>query len=307
MDDDRMVEVVRGFNRTVTERVGALNDHYLSRDRPLGEARVLWEIGVDGEDVRRVRARLDLDSGYLSRLLRALERAGLVTIEPSAADGRVRTARLTAKGHKERTLLDRRSDALARSILDPLTDRQRERLVTAMTEVDRLLTAAIVDIDERDPEDRDAQHCLRSYFAELDRRFDAGFDPTAALPCDPHEMRAPMGLFLVAVLHGEPVGCGALKFHGEEPTEVKRMWVAPSARGLGLGRRLLTELETRAAAHGSHTVRLETNKALTEAIAMYRSSGYVEVDAFNDEPYGDHWFAKPLATPNANVGRNQTS
>src|SRR5262249_55155385 len=108
MRDARMVEVVRGFNRTVTERVGALNDHYLSRDRPRGEARVLWEISEGGEDVRRVRARLDLDSGYLSRLLRALESAGLVTVEPSAADRRVRTARLTAKGHKERALLDRR-------------------------------------------------------------------------------------------------------------------------------------------------------------------------------------------------------
>ena len=289
-----MVTVVRRFNRTVTERVGALNDHYLSRDRPLGEARLLWEIGEDGEDVRRVRARLDLDSGYLSRLLRSLERAKLVTVEPGAADRRLRTARLTAKGRKERGVLDRRSDVLARSILDPLNDRQRERLVAAMTEVDRLLTAAMVEIDQVDPEHRDAQYCLRSYFAELDRRFDTGFDPTASLPSDPHEIRAPNGLFLVAVLRGEPVGCGALKFHGDEPTEVKRMWVAPSARGLGLGRRLLFELEARAAAHGSHTVHLETNKTLTEAIAMYRSSGYVEVDAFNDEPYGDHWFAKTL-------------
>src|SRR5581483_6044830 len=90
------------------------------------------------------------------------------------------------------------------------------------------------------------------------------------------------------------VGCGALKFHGRAPTELKRMWVAPSARGLGLGRRLLTELERLAAEHGVRVLRLETNRNLTEAIALYRSAGYREVDAFNDEPYAHHWFEKRL-------------
>src|SRR3954463_10872473 len=107
------VEQVRRFNRTVTQRVGALNDHYLARDRPLGEARMLWEIGADGCDVRILRARLGLDSGYASRLLRSLEAAGLVTVTASPRDARVRTARLTKKGRTERVLLDRRSDALA--------------------------------------------------------------------------------------------------------------------------------------------------------------------------------------------------
>ena len=87
-----MVEQVRSFNRTVTQRIGALDEEFLSRARPLGQARVLWEIGRDGCDVRLLRARLDLDSGYLSRVLRALEGAGLVAVRPSEADGRVRTA-----------------------------------------------------------------------------------------------------------------------------------------------------------------------------------------------------------------------
>ena len=112
----------------------------------------------------------------------------------------------------------------------------------------------------------------------------------------PHELRAARpALLLVADLRGEPVGCGALKFHGDDPTELKRMWVAPSARGLASGRRLLAELErARRARTASRVVRLETNRALTEAIAMYRSAGYVEVPAFNDEPYADHWFEKRL-------------
>lgn len=289
-----MVDRVRVFNRAVTQRVGALNDHYLGRGRPLGEARVLWEIGEHGCDVRVLRSRLALDSGYLSRLLRSLEAGRLITVRASVQDKRVRTARLTTKGRAERALLDRRSDTLAWSMLEPLADADRERLVSAMGAVENLLTAALIEIEAVDPAHDDAEHCLREYFAELDRRFDAGFDPADSLRADPDEMRSPAGVFLLATLCGEPVGCGALKFHGDAPTELKRMWVAPSARGLGVGRRLLGELERRAVEHGSHTVRLETNRALIEAIAMYRSAGYREVGAFNDEPYADHWFEKPL-------------
>jgi DNA-binding MarR family transcriptional regulator/GNAT superfamily N-acetyltransferase len=293
--EDGMVTQVRRFNRTVTQRVGALNDHYLSRDRPLGEARVLWEIGEHGCDVRRLRTRLDLDSGYLSRLLRALEAAGLVAVGPSDHDRRIRTAGLTDKGAAERAVLDRRSDDLARSLLEPLADEQRRRLVAAMADVERLLTAAEIQIAVTDPAHPSAQYCLREYFAELERRFATGFDPSQSLPLDLDELRHPAGALLVATLRGEPVGSGAVKFRPNEPPYLKRMWVAPATRGLGIGRRLLGELEALAAATGARVVRLETNAALTEAIAMYRSAGYQEVDPFNDEPYAHHWFAKHLS------------
>lgn len=292
-----MIAQVRRFNRTVTQRVGALNDHYLSRSRPLGEARVLWEIGEHGGtgcDVRALRARLQLDSGYLSRMLRSLEADGLITVETNGRDKRVRTAQLTKRGAAEVAVLDRRSDALARSLLEPLNDTHRERLTAAMDQVERLLTAALVDIVAVDPTHEDAQYCLREYFAELDRRFDTGFDPGQTLPTQLDEMRAPVGVFCVAMLRGEPIGCGALKFHPDRTAELKRMWVAPSARGLGVGRRLLDELGARAAANGSTSVRLDTNKALTEAIAMYRSAGYREIAPFNNEPYAHHWFEKAL-------------
>src|SRR5690348_9382568 len=140
-----MIEQVRSFNRVVTQSIGALQDHYLSRKLPLGEARVLWEVG-DGCDVRELRARLGLDSGYSSRLLRSLETDGLVTVRPSPKDGRVRSVRLTAVGRRERDLLDQRSDELAHSLLEPLNDTQRERLVAAMAEVERLLTSSLVSI-----------------------------------------------------------------------------------------------------------------------------------------------------------------
>ena len=292
---EESVGQVRSFNRLVTERVGALNDHYLSRDRSLGEARLLWEIGSEGCDARQLRARLDLDSGYLSRLLRSLEAADLVSVEPKKDDKRVRTVHLTPAGLAERALLERRSDELARSFLEPLSEPRRARLVTAMAEVERLLTGALVEVRAVDPAHPDAQMCLREYFVELGRRFETGFDPALSIPAELHELRPPAGVFLVATLRSEPVGCGGLKFHGEEPTELKRMWVADSVRGFGIGRRLLSELESRAAASGAGVVRLETNTALTEAINLYRSAGYREVDAFNDEPYAHHWFEKQLS------------
>ena len=289
-----MVSQVRRFNRLVTQRVGALEDGFLARDRPLGEARLLWEIGADGCELRSLRARLDLDSGYLSRLLRSLEAAGLVTVEPGEPDGRVRTARLTSAGLDERALLDRLSDDLAGSFLEPLSESQRERLVGAMGEVERLLTVAMVRIAPLDPAHPHAEHCLRAYAAELDRRFPGGFDPARSISADGPELRPPAGLLLVASLQSEPIGCGALKFHRGEPTEIKRMWVAEAARGVGVGRRLLAELEARAAQSSSPIVRLETNDTLTEAIALYRSAGYAEVAPFNDEPYAHHWFQKRL-------------
>jgi GNAT superfamily N-acetyltransferase len=197
-------------------------------------------------------------------------------------------------------VLDRASDQLARSLLEPLSESQRERLVAAMAEVERLLSAGLVRFEVVDPESPAAIHCIGEYYAELARRFEDGWDDAISIAARPEQLRLPAGLFAVATLHGEPVGCGGLKLHGRGPAELKRMWVAPSARGLGLGRRILSELEQLAAGHGARSVRLETNRALSEAIALYRSAGYREVAAFNEEPYAHHWFEKRLA---ARAGR----
>ncbi|MER5973487.1 helix-turn-helix domain-containing GNAT family N-acetyltransferase [Streptomyces sp. NPDC002055] len=292
--DARQIDQVRRFNRTVTERVGVLHDHYLGRDRPIGEARLLWEISEEGQDVRRLRERLGLDSGYVSRLLRSLEAGGLVTVEPHARDRRVRTVRLTAAGRAERAVLDGRSDELAGSLLEPLNPAQRARLVAAMAEAERLLTAGTVVLDPVDPDCPDARTCLHAYYAELQERFDTGFDSERSLLPDAGELRSPRGLFLVARLHGEPIGCAGLKLPPGAPAEIKRMWVAPQARGLGLGRRFLAELEARAVRHGRDRLRLDTNKALTAAIGLYHSVGFEEVEPFNDEPYAHFWFEKRI-------------
>jgi len=292
--DAGAVTQVRAFNRTVAERIGALTDGFLGRGRPMGESRTLWEIGLGGTEIRDLRARLGLDSGYTSRVLRSLEQEGLITVETSSGDGRVRYVQLTDAGRAERAELDRRADEVAWSFLEPLDAAQRDRLVTAMSDVQRLLLASMVDMAIEDPTTPDARWCIEQYFSELNTRFETGFDPSKSIPADTHELVPPRGALLIARLRGGPIGCGGLKFHPGEPAELKRMWVAPEARGLGLGRRLLVELERHAKEAGTRVVRLETNRTLSEAIQLYRSSGYREVAAFNDEPYAHHWFEKRL-------------
>lgn len=288
------VEAIRSFNRTVAERIGALSEEFLSRPRPLAASRLLWEIGRGPADVRDLRTRLGLDSGYLSRLLRSLEGEGLVELVPAVSDGRVRVAGLTEDGRRERSVLDSMSDDLARSFLAPLGHRQRAELVSSMQRVERLLTAGLVEIDVADPRSPDARFCLDAYFAELNERMATGFDLEAALPLDPLEMMAPRGTFLIARLTGRAVGCGGLKLASDAPPEIKRMWVSTEVRGLGVGRRILTELESCAVAQGATTVRLDSNSVLVEAVGLYRSSGYREVPPFNDEPHGDLWLEKLL-------------
>ena len=146
-----------------------------------------------------------------------------------------------------------------------------------------------------DPEHADARYCLAECVAELNRRSTRGFDPSVGATVLPDQVRPPAGQFFVAYLHGEPVGCGAVKHHPDAPAEIKRMWIAPQARGLGLGRRLLETLEACASAGGAHVAHIETNAVLTEALSLYRSTGWVEVPPFNDEPFADHWLKKELA------------
>jgi GNAT superfamily N-acetyltransferase/DNA-binding MarR family transcriptional regulator len=284
----RDIELVRGFNRLVTRRLGALDDHYLGR-RPLGECRVLYEIGDDGATARDVRARLGLEPAYLARLVRSLERDGLV----EEASGELQ---LTPEGLLLLGDLDRGSDELAASVLAPLSADERERLTRAQAEVRRLLAVSMVSVAAEDPASDDARWCLSHYFAELAERFEEHFDPGRTLPADAADLTPPAGAFLIARVGGEPAGCGALKTHSPGIGEIMRMWVDRAHRGLGIGTRILDALEEQAAALGHRTVRLYTNRSLDEAKAMYRTRGYEEIARYNDDPYANHWFEKRLAS-----------
>lgn len=288
------IDVVRRFNRLVTQRAGALEERFLGQDRPLGQSRVLFEIGRHGATLRDLRARLGLDSGYLSRLAQGLEEQGLVALTADDDDPRLRHATLTAAGHAELDEINRRSDAVAAEVLTPLTDRQRTTLIEAMRSVVRLLSISGLRLEPVDPTRPQALWCLEQYYAELAERFDDGFDAAQSLEADPSVFRPPDGVFLLGTVDGLPVACGALKLLDGGVGYLKRMWVDASMRGTGLGRRLLAALEEAAVRHGCSVVQLETNRALREAQALYRSAGYEEVEPFNDEFYADHWFRKTL-------------
>ncbi|NBJ10218.1 bifunctional helix-turn-helix transcriptional regulator/GNAT family N-acetyltransferase [Microvirga arsenatis] len=292
--NERQIQQVRRFNRIVTQHVGALEESYLQRGRPLGQARLLHEFGPDGVEVRALRERLKLDSGYVSRLLRSLQAQGLVTTLSRTGDGRVRHVVLTAKGRAERETYDALSDELAASFLVPLEPAQRERLVNAMAEVERLLRAGGVELRLERPDSAAARACLNQYFQELAERFESGFNPARSNPAGDEDMTPPAGFFIVAWLDGQPVGCGALKRGDGATGEIKRMWTSPTARGLGIARKVLRALEEKARESGLARLRLETNRSLTEAQALYRQEGYREVAPFNREPYAHHWFEKQL-------------
>jgi DNA-binding MarR family transcriptional regulator/GNAT superfamily N-acetyltransferase len=289
------IDQVRSFNRIVTLRVGALDDSYLGRGRPLGQARLLSEIARQGGDMRKLRERLGLDSGYFSRLVQSLKTQGLITLGRQQADRRRREIALTAKGLAEHEGYETLSDGLARSILDPLNAGQRDRLLAAMAEVEALLTAASVAIDAEPIDGEAAQYCLAQYFQELAERFEEGFDTARAKAEADNSMSPPDGCFLAVRLFGRAIGCGGLRTMAPGVGEIKRMWVAPEARGLGVARRLLGALEARAAGLGLHTVRLDTNRALTQAQSLYAKAGYHAIERFNDNPYADFWFEKELS------------
>jgi DNA-binding MarR family transcriptional regulator/GNAT superfamily N-acetyltransferase len=288
------VSQVRRFNRLVTQRAGALNDHFLGRDRPLGASRLLYEIGPGGADLRDLRRRLGLDSGYVTRLVKSLEKSGLIRLRQGTEDQRIRKARLTAAGQREVREMNERSDEAAAALLDSLTPAQRARLVDAMAEVHRLLQLAGLQVERVDPASPAARWCVGQYFDELDRRFDSGFDPAASLSAEDRDLIPPRGAFLVAFVDGEPVACGGVRSLSPALGSLKRMWVADTVRGLGIGRRMLEALEAQARELGLTTLRLETNRTLEEAIRLYRSAGFREVAPFNSDPYAHHWFEKSL-------------
>lgn len=302
------IAVLRRFNRSFTTRIGVLEERFLGLDRPLGHARVLFEIGSRPDAtmaVRDLRADLDLDSGYLSRILRALEADGLIEVVADTIDARQRSARLTADGRDEWGQLDERSDRLAAAVVGGLAPRHRDRLAVALDEADRLLAAAQATFEVTDPLAGDAREAIARYVDELDRRFSGGFHPGDAIDADAAALTVPAGRFVLVRVDGRLAGCGGVKVLADGVAEIKRMWVDDAMRGLGLGARLLRTLEEHAVALGCAVVRLDTRRLLSDAVAMYRRAGYRDIPRYNANPYPDMFFEKDL-TVMAGRGRSRS-
>ncbi|WP_378577609.1 bifunctional helix-turn-helix transcriptional regulator/GNAT family N-acetyltransferase [Nocardiopsis mangrovi] len=284
----------RDFNRYYTQRIGLLTDRYMGADRPLSESRVLFEIG-SGADVRDLRARLELDSGYLSRLLRSLEGQGLITVRAADGDRRIRTAALTPAGDAALADMNSRATDVADDLLSALDQPQQDRLIDAMAQVRRLLRLAGIDVAVAEATSAPARACLSAFADEMRARVPEGYDDGELVDAD--ELTAPRGALLIATEHGRAVGCAALRRLDDDGVgEVRHMWVRSDARGIGLGHRLLREVELHAAAMGMHALRLGTNSALREALAMYRTRGYVEIPPYDGDIHVHHAFEKALRT-----------
>ncbi len=282
----------RRFSRAVTSEVGALDTSFLGRGRPLGAARVLNAIGHGRTDVAAVRAYLGLDSGLMSRLLRGLEDEKLIEVTSDPDDARKRRATLTSRGQQEFRAYEHLSDGRAQDLLAKYP--HPEALLEAMDLVASALGREKWTLEECDPRDPAARYCLEEYYGELNRRFDGGFD--VSLSCDPDatDMIRPRGCFLVAMSDGLPLGCVGLKGTDKGYAEIKRLWVSPAARGMGLARRLMAEVEEIARELEIDLLRLDTNSALPEAVRFYQTAGWREIDRFNDDPYPDFFFEKAL-------------
>jgi DNA-binding MarR family transcriptional regulator/GNAT superfamily N-acetyltransferase len=283
---------IRRFNRAVTAEVGALDTSFLGRRRPLGAARVLNAIGHGRGDVAELRDYLGLDSGLTSRLLRGLEEEGLITTTPHPDDARRRIAKLTHAGRREYDAYEALSNKQAEAMLDRHS--HAEALLAAMDLIAAALGRDRISIEQTNPRGAEARYCLGEYYGELSRRFKGGFEVALSRDPDAADMLAPRGAFFVALSDGMPLGCVGLKGSGREDAEIKRLWVAPSARGLGLGRRLMTAAEDAARSLAIRVLRLDTNSALAEAGQLYRKAGWTEIERFNDDPYPDLFFEKRL-------------
>ncbi|MDZ4310238.1 MAG: helix-turn-helix domain-containing GNAT family N-acetyltransferase [Cypionkella sp.] len=284
---------LRRFNRAVTRETGALDHSYLGRGRPLGAARVLQLVKPQGTDIADIRTKLNLDSGLLSRLLRSLEAEGLIHLTPDTSDRRRRTAQLTAAGQAEMTAYEAIGYAKAAETLSRAGARQ-QALIDAMDLIATTLLQDQLDIRDADPDAPEALACLKAYYALLAEKI-AGVTPDMlGLPLhDAQKYRPPRGAFLIAWSDDLPVGCVSIRSLDATTAEVKRLWVDPSARGQGLARRLMQSIESRARSLGYSHLKLDTNAALTEAIALYRRDGWQDIPAYTSFP-ANLWLGKSL-------------
>lgn len=283
-------ERFRRFARAVTTELGALEDSFLGLGRSLGAARVLNAIGQGKNDITAIRRYLKLDSGLMSRLLRGLEAEGLIKISVDPNDSRRRLVALSVEGEREFHAYEALSDARATQILS--RNRRMDELLVAIDFIATALIGDQIEIVQVNPESQAARACLSRYYEELNARFEGGFDVRRSRDPETLKMTEPNGAFFVAMSDNLPIGCGALCGDGSQVAEVKRVWVHPTARGFGFAMQLMRKIETKALELSIRELRLDTNRALTEAITFYHQAGWREIERFNDDPYADYFFSK---------------
>ena len=279
---------LRRFNRLLTRRIGLVADRYLGSPLSFAQARLLYEVGLLAPlATHHLRRLLAVDPAALSRGLAALEARQLIRRHVDPGNRRNRIVEVTARGRTLLATLDRRADARAAAMIAGLAARDRRGLVEAVDQARRLLLRVVLRIERRGDDDADVRAAQAAYLAEIARRFGRPLDLWNQGALTPARS-------LLVVDEGRPVGCGVVRDLAPGVGEIKRMWLHPDARGLGLGTRLLAALESAARYAGHHAVRLDTNESLREAIALYESAGYRRIARYNDNPDATRFYAKSL-------------
>jgi DNA-binding MarR family transcriptional regulator/N-acetylglutamate synthase-like GNAT family acetyltransferase len=292
VDVDR-VAAVRAFNRFYTNRIGVLGGGLLRTPHSLSEARVLYELGQrDVTEVADLRRDLNMDAGFLSRLLGKLQRSGLIARERSQTDGRRQRIRLTADGRAAFAQLDRRSAAETGAVLDQLDEEDQRRLVAAMD-----LVRGVLDGDERAGA-LVLRHAHAGDFGWIVHRHgvlyarEYGWDETfealvARIVADFVDHRDPRReAAWIAEIDGEPVGCVLCVRREEDVAQLRLLLVEPRARGRGVGGRLIEECLRFATRAGYRRITLWTNDVLHDARRLYERAGFELVESAPHHSFG---------------------
>lgn len=275
----REIEAVRRFNRFYTRRIGVLADHYLGNDYALPEARVLYELGHDGpSSATQLGRALDLDLGYLSRLLQALRRRRLVEAAPSPADRRRSTLSLTARGRQAYRLLDESSRRATGEMLSALEKPRRARLVGALGAVQDILEGREARLTLRTHRPGDMGWVVASHGAlyAKERGWGALFEALVAEVAAGFLRRfdAKRERCWIAEAGGERVGSVFVVRKDARTAQLRLLLVEPRARGLGLGKRLVAECIAFARRCGYRKLMLWTHEELATARAIYAKAGF---------------------------------
>lgn len=292
---DARADALRAFNRFHTRWVGALDAGLHGTAWSLPEARVIWELGHAGgrAEVGEVRRTLDLDAGYLSRLVTALERGGLVDRERSAADARRQVVALTAAGRTAFATLDERSAGQARDVLAGLSGGDQQRLVAAMAEVRTLLgdrTADLRTVVLRGPRAGELGWIVARHGSLYSEEYGWGtpFEALCARVIADHAAGHDPAreATWIAEVDGAPAGCVMCIADDEQTARLRLLLVEPGARGLGVGTRLVEECIAFARRAGYARLVLWTNAPLTAARGIYDRLGFAETAAEEHTLFG---------------------
>ncbi|MDE2062377.1 MAG: MarR family transcriptional regulator [Bradyrhizobium sp.] len=303
-NDEARISAVRAFNRFYTRQLGLLGQRLLESPFSLSEARVLYELSRrDSVAAKEIGAELDLDPGYLSRIVQKFADEGLISRKPLPEDRRQQQLKLTAKGRQAFARLDRSSQEEVARTLRRMSEGEQRRLTAAMATVENLLGSPSPGASAtlREPRPGDMGWVVQSHGERYagEYGFDSSFEALVAEIAAQflRSFDASRERCWIAELDGAPVGSVFLVRHDDEVAKLRLLLVEPAGRGLGLGKRLVGECIGFARACGYRKITLWTQSILTEARKIYQDAGFVLVASephrsFGQNLIGETWELK---------------